>query len=208
MKIRPFFLLLPLAALSLACERIDVAPATATPLSTVQASGNETLADFAKSMDNASDIAFFRNTNLTDHSGRGNAEFAAKLAAGDTYASKPKLKFKWHGTDPNSTGCKKPKGICLIITIGAAASIDMVEVEAMADNGQLFLYFPAGSGSDYGLTSDGYLPVAVDLPIPDDVLQSLGISNRRTAIQSGIYTASYSATEGRYVGVVVDLVQR
>lgn len=210
MKIRSFFLLLPLAALSFACERIDVTPATATQMPTVQASGNLTLADFALTMDNASDIDFFRNTGITDHSELGDAEFAAKLAAGDTYAGKPKIKFLWHGTDPNSVGCKKPKGACLIINFLTAPNPDFAGVEAKADlrNDLLFLYFPGGVASDYGLTSDGFLPVAVDLPIPDDVLADLGITHRRTAIRSGIYAASYSATEGRYVGVVVDLVQR
>lgn len=210
MKVFKSLLFIALAASALACERLDVQPATSVQSPVVQASGNLSLADLAQSMDNPSDIDFFRNTGITDHSERGATEFAAKIAAGETYAGKPKIKFLWHGTDPNSSGCKKPKGLCIIINFLTAPNPDFAEVEAKADlrDDLLYLYFPAGVASDFGLTSDGYLPVAVDLMIPDDVLSDLGISHSRTAIKAGIYAATYDAKEGRYVGAVVDLIQK
>lgn len=209
-KIFQSLILIGLLASSLACERLDVSPATSAQSPDVQASGNMSLADLAQSMDNPSDIDFFQKTDITDHAERGASEFAAKIAGGESYAAKPKIKFLWHGTDPNSSGCKKPKGLCLIINLLTVANPDFVGVEAKADlrDELLYVYFPAGVASDFGLTSDGYLPVAVDLPIPDDVLLDLGITHRHTSIKAGIYSASYIASEGRYVGVVVDLIKK
>jgi hypothetical protein len=208
MKNLTSILLLGLAASIFACERIDVPPTSSAQSPVVLASANLTLADLALTMDNAADIDFFRTTPITDHSERGDTEFAAKLATGDTYAAKPKIKFLWHGTDPNSSGCKKPKGLCLIINLlTAGGSPDFVAVEAKADRGLLYLYFPGGGTSDHGVTADGYLPVGVDLPIPDDVLTDLGITHRRTAIKAGIYKASYDAKEGRFHGIALELVE-
>ena len=208
MKIFKSLILIGLVASSFACERVEVQPVTSAQGPVVQASSNMTLADFAQTMDNASDMDFLRTTEITDHSERGAQELAAKVASGETWAAKPKIKFLWHGTDPHSSGCKKPKGLCIIINLRSAGIMDgLVEVEAKVADGLLFIAFPTAAG-DYGVTSDGYLPIGSDLAIPDDVLADLGVTNMRTFVKAGIYAASYDPGRGNYNGVVLELVER
>lgn len=185
-------------------------PAAATQKPVVQASTDMTLQEMANSMEDAEDIDFFNHTPITDHTERGNEEFMARVAAGEAWDATLIVKPTWHGKGNGSSGCKKFPGICIIIVFvaGEDQGAEMVQVECKAKDGRLFLYFPSGVASYFGVTSDGYLPVGVDLPIPDDILTELGIHHSATEVKAGIYTANYNSGEGRYHGVVLDLIEK
>jgi hypothetical protein len=118
--------------------------------------------------------------------------------------SKPKIYFRWSGINNNKKDCGiKPLGICIIFK-NSTVHNGSIEVDATIWNGKILLSFPDSVNSNFGLTSDGYLPVSKDVQIPNEVASDLGISHS-SKIKSGIYKAYYDSVQNKYTGIALDI---
>ncbi|PIY08136.1 MAG: hypothetical protein COZ18_13780 [Flexibacter sp. CG_4_10_14_3_um_filter_32_15] len=122
---------------------------------------------------------------------------------GTSYDSR--IRFKWHGI--RGGGCTFPLGVCLVIPINPPKpheADDSEEVDLDIQNGKLSIAFNEYSDSNFGLTTDGYLPILEDVHIPNEIAKQYNLED--ISIKSGIYKAVYDDTRDKYIGVVVDIV--
>jgi hypothetical protein len=200
MNIKHSFMLASFSLLFFACEKTELLPEAA-----VVQDSRMTLAEMAQSPDYAQSRSFLTQTAVTDLRAVWTAQHDVQAAQRESTARvKIKVKFKWHGVPADD--CKKSKGICVIINFRSTdPSSDIVELDALASGSTLSVDFPANVASDFGLTADGFLPIANHLAIPNDVLTDLGITNVNTEVAAGIYAANWDAAQGRYTGVTLNL---
>lgn len=118
--------------------------------------------------------------------------------------AKPKIKFRWHGVNPNGHGCEVPLGICIILG-GGNSDAAAFEVSTGVINNKLIITFPNNTISNFGLTIDGYLPLLFDVSIPNDIATQLGIISSNPRIKAGIYQAYYDQSLGKYTGIAINM---
>lgn len=190
------------ALISTSCDKADVTPNnpvnenTSTAVEQVQTKdpgSGMSLAEFTASRETQYEIDFLKNTPVTNNTDFWQNDVVAHA----------KPVFKWHGFGPGH-GCNTPLGICLIIGISDDSNPDLMTIPVGVDGDKLTLHFIAGSTENFGVTTDGYMPILFNVDLPDELINDLGTDF--TKVRCGIYKANYNADLNQYVGVVLDLI--
>lgn len=188
------------------CEKKQIAhPTTTSEPVTVKDEAAMTLKEFADSRTNQEEKDFFSKTAITDNRNDFSSFIAINPSAKiQEIVQKPRIKFRWHGVNPKGHGCEVPLGICIILGFDGADAA-AIEVNVGIANGKFIINFPDDINSNYGLTTNGFMPILFDLDIPNDVAQDLGITTLNPKIKKGIYQATYDVSQNRYTGIALTI---